>query len=212
MATATRTTTRNIPIEARDPRVDAYIAKAPAFARPILSHLREVVHAACPEVEETIRWSMPFFDHRGPLCNMAAFKAHCAFGFWRGREVPGLPKGLGEDGMGNLGRIASLDDVPPRRVLTSLIKAASKVNETDTRPLRARTVSKGAAAMPDDLAAALAVDAEAARHFDGFSPAAKREYIEWIVEAKREATRASRIAQTVEWSAAGRTRNWKYRK
>ncbi len=67
----------------KDPRIDAYIAKSADFAQPILKHLRKVVHAGCPKVEETLKWSMPHFDYKGVMCGMAAFKAHCVFGFWK---------------------------------------------------------------------------------------------------------------------------------
>jgi uncharacterized protein YdeI (YjbR/CyaY-like superfamily) len=196
----------------RNPRVDEYLARAAPFARPILAHLRHVVHAACPEVEEEIKWSMPFFVYRGNLCHMAAFKAHCAFGFWRGKEILDLPHDVSGEGMGNLGRILSLDDLPPRRKLTGFIKSAMKLNETDVKPMRAKTEPKAALAMPDDFAGALDRSPVVAKHFNAFSPSAQREYLEWIVEAKRVETRASRIATAVEWIAEGKVRNWKYLK
>ena len=199
------------PLASRNPRFDAYIADAAPFARPILAHLRDVVHAACPEVVETIKWSRPFFDYRGgTLCFMSAFKAHCALGFWRGKELDGLPQQQGEDGMGHFGRIGSVDDLPSRRELTRHIKAAMKLAESTTKPVRARAAPKADAALPDDLQHALRKVPAAAKHFAGFSPSAKREYIDWICEAKRAETRASRIASTVEWSADNKTRNWKY--
>ncbi len=196
----------------RDPRVDAYIADAAPFARPILAYLRSIVHAACPDVVEDIKWRMPFFVHGGNnLCHMAAFKAHCAFGFWRGKEIPGLPTVDGEPAMGSLGRIGSVDDLPPKRRLTGFVKAAMKLEASDAKPVRA-TAKRGAPDTPDDFAAALAAQPDAARIFAAFNPTAKRDYVEWIVEAKRESTRASRIATAVEWIAEGRTRHWKYRR
>jgi hypothetical protein len=195
----------------RNPRVDAYIAGAAPFARPILAHLRHVIHAACPDVEEGIKWSMPFFVYRGNLCHMAAFKAHCALGFWRGKEIPGLPDDAGEEGMGDLGRILSLDDLPPKRKLTSFVRAAMKLNEADVKPVRA-TKTRAELDMPVGFAAALAKHPVAARHFDAFSPRAKYDYLEWIIEAKRETTRTSRIATALEWIAEGKTRHWKYQK
>src|SRR6187402_3013263 len=94
-----------------DPRIDAYIAKSAAFAQPILVRLRELVHAACPDVEESIKWGMPHFLHGGKLlCGMAAFKAHCAFGFWQGRAV--LGEEADDAAMGQLGRITTLAQLP----------------------------------------------------------------------------------------------------
>ena len=193
----------------RNPEVDAYIARAAPFARPILAHLRHVVHGACPDVEEVMKWSMPFFVHHGNLCHMAGFKAHCTFGFWRGNEIPDLPKDVGGEGMGSLGRILSVDDLPPKRRLSSFVKSAMKLNETVKKPPVARA-PKAALEMPDDLARALDTDSKAAAHFNAFTPSAQREYIEWVVEAKRAATRASRISTAIEWIAEGRTRHWKY--
>jgi hypothetical protein len=195
----------------RDPRVDDYIARAAPFARPILAHLRHVVHAACPEAVETIKWGMPFFEYRGNLCHMAAFKGHCAFGLWRGKEIEGLPDVSDEPSMGSFGRIGSVDDLPPRRRLTTFIKAAMKLDDSGVKPSRA-TAKRAPLAMPDDFAAALAAHPDASARFASFSATAVRDYVEWIVEARREATRATRIATAVQWIADGKPRHWKYRK
>ena len=195
----------------RDPRVDAYIAAAPAYAQPILVHLRDVVHAACPDVVETTKWSRPFFDYRGsPLCFMSAFKAHCGFGFWRGKELDGLPQQDGGEGMGHFGRLTSLADLPSTRALTMFIEAAMKLAETDAKPVRAKAPPRADVDLPADLATALEDVPAAAGHFAAFSPSARREYIQWVVEAKRAETRATRIATTVAWVAEGKTRHWKY--
>ena len=195
----------------RDERIDAYIAKGWAFAVPILGHLRAIVHAACPEVEETIKWSFPNFMYRGSiLCSMAAFKAHCAFGFWRGRQLAGVTDQHGAV-MGDFGRIESMKDLPSKARLMALVKAAMRLNEAGVK----RVPKKKAAArkplpVPKDLAAALGRDAKAKRTFDAFSPSHRREYIEWITEAKTDATRERRLATTLEWLAEGKSRNWKY--
>jgi uncharacterized protein YdeI (YjbR/CyaY-like superfamily) len=193
----------------RNPKVDAYIAKSAEFARPILERLRDVVHAACPDVEEVIKWSAPHFDYRGPLCHMAAFKSHCAFGFWKAALV--TPDDRNDEAMGNFGRIASLADLPPRRTIEGYIKKAMKLNEDGVKSVRPKsTEPKPPAELPDDLAAALAKNRKAKATYEAFSPSAKREYVEWVTEAKRAETRASRVAQAVEWMADGKQRNWKY--
>lgn len=197
--------------ENRNPRVDQYIADAAPFARPILAHLRHVVHAACPAVAEEIKWSMPFFVYGGNLCHMAAFKAHCAFGFWRSKEIAGLSHATGEPAMGSFGRIGSLDDLPAKRPLTTFIKAAMKLNEGESKPVRA-TAKRATLTMPTDFASSLAVHADAAKRFAAFSPSGKYDYLEWILDAKRESTRASRIATAIEWIAEGKQRHWKYQK
>lgn len=195
----------------RDPRVDAYIAKSAGFAQPILEHLRAVIHDGCPEAEEAIKWGMPsFLFHGRILCGIAAFKQHCALGFWGGRGLVGN-EDKRDEAMGQFGRIASLGDLPSKKALIGYVKQAMKLSdERAAAPPSPRKPPKPAPATPDDLAAALKKNKKAAATFAAFSPSCKREYVEWITEAKREETRASRIAQAVEWMAEGKQRNWKY--
>ena len=193
----------------RDPRVDAYIAKSPDFAKPILTHVRETIHAAVPEVEESIKWSMPAFMHHGPLMNMAAFKAHASVGFWKGQLVVG--HGPGGDAMGHLGRITSVKDLPPKKELVALIRKAAKLNEKGVK-VEKKKAPRPELPVPPELAAALAKNKKARANFEAFPPSHQREYNEWIGEAKREETRAARVKQAVEWIAEGKARNWKYQK
>lgn len=197
---------------AHDPRIDAYIAKAAPFARPILTYLREVVHEACPTVEETVKWGSPHFDHKGIMCGMAAFKAHCAFGFWKASLIPGLKanRANGGEAMGNLGCIRAIDDLPPRVELLGFVTQAARLNEEGVAAVRPKKAAKPPAEVPPELAAALAANRKAQAVFEAFPPSHRREYIQWIVEAKRDETRARRIAQTVEWVAEGKQRHWKY--
>lgn len=194
----------------RDPRVDAYIAKAADFARPILMHLREVVHEGCPDVEETMKWSFPHFQYKGLLCSMASFKQHAAFGFWRGSPVMGEGKAA-EVAMGHFGRITSVKDLPPRKTLLGYVKKAAALNEVVVKPApKPKRAAKAPVAVPADLVAALRKKAKARRTFEGFSPSHRREYVEWIVGAKRTETRARRIATAAAWMAEGKTQNWRY--
>ena len=194
----------------RDPRIDAYIERAAPFARPILAHARALVHQARPQVEETIKWGMPTFVHAGGiLCGMAAFKQHASFGFWKHALVVG--EGEPRDGMGSYGKMLSLDDFPAKKIVLAHIRKAMKLNEDGVKmPAARKAASKLPPEMPEDLVAALNKDKAAKATFDAFPPSCRREYIEWIVEAKREETRAKRLAQTVEWLAEGKRRNWKY--
>lgn len=204
-----------------DPRIDDYIEKAKPFAQPILAHLRELVHKAVPEVTETIKWSHAFFEYKGRvLANMAAFKEHCSLGFW-GREMTEVlrERGLLRDGaMGSLGRIASRKNLPGDKELLLLFRqAAAHIDRGNyTSPMAARQrntmarAAKPAPAMPPDFARALKANQAASKVFAGFSPSCKREYIEWITDAKREETRSRRLAQAVEMIAEGKQRNWKY--
>jgi len=196
----------------RDKRIDAYVAKSAEFARPILKHLREVVHQGCPGVEETMKWSFPHFTYKGMLCSMASFQRHCAFGFWRGALVLGKGAASGV-AMGNFGRITSLEDLPPRKTLIGYVKKAAALNEAGVKPAtKLKREAKAPVAVPADLAAALARNAKARKAFEGFSPSHKREYVEWIVGAKREETRRKRLATAVAWMAEGKSQNWRYDK
>ena len=192
-----------------DPRIDDYIESAAAFAQPMLVHIRDTVHQACPQVEETIKWGMPTFMHAGGiLCGMAAFKKHVSFGYWKHALVVG--DGSAQEGMGSYGKMASLKDLPPKKTLLAHIRKAAKLNEDGVKAPAQRKSAKPFPQEPDDLVAALRKNKAAQATYEAFPPSCKREYVEWITEAKREETRAKRLAQAVEWMAEGKRRNWKY--
>jgi uncharacterized protein YdeI (YjbR/CyaY-like superfamily) len=200
---------------ARLSAVDAYIAKAQPFAQPILQHLRETMHEGAPGVTEAIKWSMPFFVYEGVILgNMAAFKAHCSLGLWgNGPEL--REAGVAQGGsMGSFGRITSLDELPPKKQLIGFVKqAAKKIAEGErTKAWSRPKVAKPESAVPEALAAALKKNKAAAKSFEAMAPGCRREYNDWISDAKREETRDKRVAQAVEWIAEGKSRNWKYEK
>lgn len=191
-----------------DPGVDAYIAARADFARPILEHLRAMIHEACPEAEETLKWSMPSFMWRGKiLAGMAAFKAHATFGYWNDAMLSQDEKN--RSAMGQFGRLTRIDDLPARATLIDLTRQSMALIESGAKPLRA-TAKKPPLTVPQDLRAAIDADPAAKATFDAFPPSCQREYVEWVTEAKRDETRAKRLAQTVEWLAEGKRRNWKY--
>jgi len=193
----------------RDPRIDDYIAKVAPFARPILEHVRERVHAAVPEAEETIKWSAPGFTLNGKiLLMMAAFKQHAALNFWRGHEIgDGSPKA---GAMGQFGRLTTVSDLPPDDQLDSMLREAAALAATAPAPRKTKHEPKPAPGMHPEFAAALAKSSKAKAVLDGFPPSAQRDYLEWISEAKQDATRAKRIATAVEWLEEGKRRHWKY--
>lgn len=194
----------------RSPLVDAYIAKARPFAQPILEHLRDVVHDACPDVVEEMKWSMPHFTHHGMLAGMAAFKEHCSFGFWKAKLIMDQDA-MSREAMGHFGCIRSLDDLPSKRTLADYVKKAARLNEEGVKlPRRPRAKAARPVSVPADLAAALRRSRKARENFESFSPSHRREYIEWITEAKRAETREKRLATTIEWLEEGKSRNWKY--
>ena len=199
------------PMPNKDPRIDAYIAKSAGFAKPILKHIRNAVHTACPEVEETMKWGFPHFDYKGMLCSMAAFKEHCAFGFWKEKLVLGANPGS-KDGMGSFGKITSISDLPSNKAFISLVKKAVELNDAGVKVVKAKPKEKKPLRVPPYLSAALNKNKKAMQTFENFSPSHKREYIEWLTEAKTEDTRTKRLAITIEWLTEGKARNWKYMK
>ena len=198
----------------RDPRIEAHIDTAADFAKPVLIHLRELIHKTCPDVEETWKWSFPNFMYQGAIiCSMAAFKQHCSFGFWKSSLMPdpdGIMKEVAAGGMGNLGKITSLKDLPKDAILKKYIKAAMQLNEEGIKVQKKPAPEKKELVTPDDLLKALKANKAAKITYDAFSYTNKKEYVMWISEAKTDATRNKRLAQAVEWMAAGKTRNWKY--
>lgn len=200
-----------------DPRIDAYIQGSADFARPILEHLRQLVHKACPGVVETIKWSRPFFEYQGGiLCNISAFKQHCTVGFWNAsllKDPAGVLHLKDKNAMGHFDRITSLKDLPGDKVLIALIKEAATLNEQGVKkPAPVKKAPKAPLPVPAALASALKKNKKAGEAFAAFPPSHQREYIEWVTEAKTEETRKRRIATTLEWLAEGKSRNWKYEK
>jgi uncharacterized protein YdeI (YjbR/CyaY-like superfamily) len=194
--------------------VDEYIARAPAFAQPILTHLRQLVHKECPEVEEALKWSMPAFLYRNKiLFSMAAFKGYCRFIFWR-PEMARIAKkkgGKADDDGAVLGKVTQLSDLPPDNVISEYIREARRLtDEAPRNPMRKKSAPKPELPVPPEFAAALAKNVAASTSFQSFSPSHRREYIEWIGEAKREETRHKRIHTALQWLAEGKPRNWKY--
>ncbi|HMJ48782.1 MAG TPA: YdeI/OmpD-associated family protein [Ferruginibacter sp.] len=198
-----------------DKKVDAYIEKSQEFAKPILRHIRALVHKACPAAEEKIKWSFPHFDYKGEMmCSMAAFKQHCAFGFWKAALMKNSEKHLSvveRTAMGHLGKITSKKDLPPDKVLISSIREAMKLNDEGLKVKAKPAATKADVVMPDYFIKALGKNKKAKEVFGKFSPSNQREYIEWLTEAKTGETRNRRIETAIEWIAENKSRNWKYK-
>lgn len=196
-------------------KVDEYIEKAQPFAKSILIHLRNLVHQASPAIEEKIKWGMPCFEYKGILCNMASFKQHCSFGFWKASLMSDpllMFNAKSETSMGHLGRITSLKDLPSDKKIIGYIKEAMKLNEEGIKVVKAKPLTNKDLVIPVDILTSIKKDKKAFQIFNAFSPSHKREYIEWITEAKTEPTKQKRLTQTIEWLADGKPRNWKYMK
>ena len=195
-----------------DPRIDAYIERSRDFAKPILNHLRGLVHKTCPDVEESLKWSMPHFTYKGDMmCHFASFKEHCAFGFWKQSLIEGadFPE---KNAMGSFGKIKSLDDLPDDRTLKTLITEAMRLNDLGIKVRKPPPAEKKELIVPDILSDALAHNEKAAETFNAFPYSCKKEYVEWLTEAKTDPTREKRLATTIEWLSEGKKRNWKYEK
>lgn len=200
-----------------DPRIDDYISRSADFAKPVLNHLRNLVHKACPDVTETMKWSFPHFEYAGGiLCSMASFKQHCAFGFWLGSLLSDPDKILSAVGektsMGHLGQIKSVNDLPDDKTLVKYIKEAMMLNEKGAKVTRKQPTTFKEIEVPAYFTEALKQIEKAVEAFEKLSPSHKKEYLEWITEAKTETTRSKRISTALEWLQEGKSRNWKYNK
>jgi uncharacterized protein YdeI (YjbR/CyaY-like superfamily) len=196
-----------------DKRIDAIIAKAEPFAQPILRHIRELVHEACPDVAETVKWGMPHFDYKGVMCGMAAFKKHAVMGFWKAslmKDKKLLENAASETSMGHLGKLTSLKDLPPDRVVKAYIKEAMELNEMGAKVERTKPTRNKKVTVPAYFKKAIDKNKAASKVFQEFSPSKKQDYVDWITEAKTEETRDKRMKTAVEWIAEGKGRNWKY--
>ena len=191
-----------------DKRVDAYIENAAEFAQPILTRIRQTVHEACPDVEETLKWGHPSFMYQGIMCGMVAFKEYCALHFWKGQLI--VENVSSDQVWGQLGRLKKVGDLPPKKTVVGYVKKAMELNELGTQSPKRPTKPRKELVMPGAFMTAIKKNKKALATFEGFSPTNRRDYIEWITDAKGEDTRARRIAQAVEWMAEGKPRNWKY--
>jgi len=198
----------------KDPRVDQYINKANDFAKPILTHIRKVVHSACPEVEEDLKWGSPTFMYKGIMCGMAAFKEHAVFGFWKASLMKDpilVENARSEVAMGHLGRISSKKDLPADKTITAWIKEAMQLNDLGIKiEAKAKTAEKKEVVVPEYFMKALGKNKKALQVFENYAYSHKKEYVEWITEAKTEETRNKRMATALEWIAEGKSRHWKY--
>jgi len=199
----------------RSKDVDAYIAKAAPFARPILETVRDHFHKACPEIEETTKWGFPHFQYKGIVGSMAAFKKHASFGFWKGQlmdDPHGIFKGVGNTSMSGM-KVESVSELPSERVMLKYIRQAVALNEEGVKVPRVRAAKPAAAVKPpDDFMAKLKKNKKALATFEAFPPSHRKEYVEWVTEARQEATRAKRLETAIEWISEGKPRNWKYMK
>lgn len=196
-----------------DPRIDAYIKKSAPFAQPILEHIRKLVHKACHQVEETMKWGFPHFEYKGIICSMAAFKKHASFGFWKGsvmKDSNELLTMVGDTDMARFDKLTSVEDLPSDKVLIAYIKEAVRLNEEGVKlPIKEKS-KRMEIPMPEEFSAVLRRNKKALTTYERLSPSHKREYLEWITEAKTEATREKRLDTTIEWLAEGKSMHWKY--
>jgi uncharacterized protein YdeI (YjbR/CyaY-like superfamily) len=203
-------------MEQYDVRVDAYITKAAQFAQPILEHIRQVVHEASPLITETVKWGMPFFEYKGPVCMMASFKQHLGFGFWKAsrlKDPNGLIKEIGDEAAaGSFGRIMKMEDLPPSAALKDFVLQMIAINETGIKETKKAAVLKAELTIPEDFNDLLGGNPKALENFVDFSPSKRKEYLEWIIESKTEVTRRKRMEQALEWISEGKSRNWKYQR
>ena len=198
---------------AHNPKVDAYIDGSADFAKPVLTHLRKIIHQADPRIEETIKWGFPNFEYKGIVCSMASFKAHCSFSFWKAsvmKDPHKILSAIGETAMGHFGKIKSLGDLPADKLLLEYIREAVRLNEEGVKVSKSPQAASRKVEVPQYLTDALKGNAAAKSTFENFSPSNQKEYVEWLEDAKTEETRDRRLDTAIEWMAEGKIRNWKY--
>lgn len=199
----------------KEPAIDNYIAKSADFAKPILDHIRKLVHQACPAVEEKMKWSFPHFDYKNEMmCSMAAFKQHCVVGFWKAslmKDPVLIENARSEVSMGHMGKITSLKDLPPDKKLIGYIKEAMKLNDLGVKlPPKVKSTGSKEITMPDYFQRALNKNKKALQTFENYAYSHKKEYLEWITGAKTEETRNKRLETALEWLSEGKSMHWKY--
>lgn len=205
-------------MESIDHRIDQYILNSQEFAQPILIHLRELIHSSCPNVKETIKWGMPSFDYKGPLCTFAAFKFHAVFSIWKNSLLTDPmnylkpQKSEGGEAMGQFGKLTNINQLPPDDVILNFIIQAMELNEVGINLPKKTKSNNSEVNIPNDLIIALNKNSDALNTFQNFSASQKREYTLWIMEAKTESTRIKRLDTAIVWMAEGKIRNWKYLK
>jgi len=199
-----------------NPAVDKYIANAEDFTKPILEHLRKIIHDTCPQVEEVIKWGIPHFDYKGDMmCILAAYKKHCSFSLYKAALMkdPKIVESVAAgQKMGYMDKVKALTDLPAIKVLVAYIKEAMALNENGIKKAKPKPEAPKVIEMPDYLSEALKANPKAKEVFESKSPSFRKEYIVWITDAKTEATRQKRIEQSLEWIAEGKGRFWQYSK
>ncbi len=196
-----------------NPAITTYITRAQPFAQPILNHIRALVHMACPKVEEKIKWGMPFFDYKGPMCNLAAFKQHCSFGFWKASLMSDpilVETAKSEVAMGHLGKITSLKDLPSDKKIMTYINEAMLLNEAGKKVVKVKSTKSITYVVPDYIVIAIKQNKKAFATFEAFAPSHKKEYAQWIDEAKTETTKSKRLLKAIENMEEGKPYNWQY--
>jgi uncharacterized protein YdeI (YjbR/CyaY-like superfamily) len=172
-------------------RTELYIGKAADFAQPILWHITGLVHKACPDVEETFKWSFPCFMYKGNiLCSMAAFKQHAVFGFWLESKMKDphkiLNRGKERDSMGHLGQLKTLKNLPPDKIMIAYIKEAMALIDKGEKLTKGPAKPKTPLKIPTYFKTALSKNKRALNTFENFSYSQKKEYVSWVTEAKRK--------------------------
>ncbi|SEW41674.1 Uncharacterized conserved protein YdeI, YjbR/CyaY-like superfamily, DUF1801 family [Chryseobacterium wanjuense] len=202
-------------MEKYDTKVDEYIEKSPDFAKPILQYLRETIHEVCPDAEEAIKWKFPTFMYKGKiLCSITSFKQYCSMGFWLHGEmktIKELETNAEKSSMFSLGKITKMEDLPAKPLLKKAILEAMELTDMGVTMKKA-VPSKTETPIPDYFKEVLQHNKKAWEVFEKGSPSFRKEYINWITEAKTEATRNKRMEQAIEWISEGKGRNWKYEK
>lgn len=196
-------------------KVDEYIFKMADFAKPILTHLRQIIFETCPDVEEDIKWGIPHYGYKGDhLVMMAGFKQHCSFSLYKAELMK--DKMIQESvkagkKFGYMDKVKDLSELPNKKVLTAYIKEAMELNSSGiSKPKVVK--EKVEVVAPKEFIEALEQDKIAFSVYESKSPSFRKNYIIWIADVKTDETRQKRITQSLEWIREGKDRFWQSKK
>ncbi|MEO9802317.1 MAG: YdeI/OmpD-associated family protein [Reichenbachiella sp.] len=191
-------------------KIDAYLTTVSSEHRPVLELIRKTVNAVDDRIQEDWKWRAPCFSLEGLVCWFVAFKSHVGLNFFKGALIEDIHNAFveseDEDKGNRMIHFKSIDEVKVK-VIQDYVKQAVLLNE---QGIKIDFPKRKTLETPDYLIEALNKNKKAKDVFESFTDAQRKDYIEWLVEAKREETRNKRMTQAIEWIAEGKTRNWKY--
>lgn len=188
--------------------ITAYIEKATPEFKEVMIALRSVLNNPNFDIKEDWKWGAPNFNNEGMICWLAHFRNHVGMNFFKGtliKDKYNLFTHYREEKGNRQLKFSDINQIIPEQI-EYYIEEAIKLNQENIKVVKKEIDTS----LPLDLETELNNNPKAKMFFESLAPSYKRDYIEWIEEAKREATRTKRLATTMEWLSEGKKKNWKY--